>query len=76
MSSDQIVRAWRDYDFWLSLGAEERARIPDNPAGVIELMDAELEAVAGGSDTSDTCGSCLSCYTGGGCYTNHTNCCY
>lgn len=63
MSHRKIVRAWRDYDFWLSLSEGERARIPENPAGVIELMDAEMEFVAGGSDTTDTCGSCTSFYS-------------
>jgi mersacidin/lichenicidin family type 2 lantibiotic len=62
MSRTEIVRAWRDYDYWFSLSESERARIPENPAGVVELMDAELDLVAGGSasEPGATCGSCRS----------------
>jgi mersacidin/lichenicidin family type 2 lantibiotic len=69
MSPGDVVRAWRDYDFWRSLSEGDRARIPENPAGVVELMDAEMEFVAGGSDSNDTCGSCTSAYS-------QTPCCY
>jgi mersacidin/lichenicidin family type 2 lantibiotic len=47
MSIDQILRAWRDHDYWLSLSESERARVPDNPAGLVELMDIELDHVSG-----------------------------
>jgi mersacidin/lichenicidin family type 2 lantibiotic len=48
MSHENIVRAWKDEEFRNSLSAEELALLPENPAGVIELEDAELEAVTGG----------------------------
>ena len=66
MSHETVVRAWRDYDFWVSLSEDERATIPPNPAGVTELMDAEMNFVAGGSDTlpDQTCTSqCISTYS-------------
>jgi mersacidin/lichenicidin family type 2 lantibiotic len=66
MSHRNTLRAWRDYDFWLSLSEGERARMPQNPAGATELVDAEMDFVAGGSDTyvSQTCHhSCLSTYS-------------
>jgi mersacidin/lichenicidin family type 2 lantibiotic len=44
-----IIRAWKDEEYRLSLTEEQRALLPDNPAGhQIELSDADLESVAGG----------------------------
>jgi mersacidin/lichenicidin family type 2 lantibiotic len=43
-----IIRAWKDEEYRLSLSAEQRALLPEHPAGLIELTDLELGAVAGG----------------------------
>jgi mersacidin/lichenicidin family type 2 lantibiotic len=43
-----IIRAWKDASYRNSLSAEELALLPSNPAGEIELTDADLEAVNGG----------------------------
>ncbi len=48
MSSKNIVRAWKDPGYRDSLTAAERAALPANPAGAIELSDADLGKVAGG----------------------------
>jgi mersacidin/lichenicidin family type 2 lantibiotic len=48
MSSRRTIRAWKDEDFRLSLSDAERASLPQNPAGPIELSDAELRAAGGG----------------------------
>jgi mersacidin/lichenicidin family type 2 lantibiotic len=48
MSHLKTIRAWKDEDFRLSLSNAERASLPQNPAGPIELSDAELGAVGGG----------------------------
>lgn len=48
MSYEDIIRAWKDEEYRLSLSEEERALLPDNPAGLIELTDDNLEAAAGG----------------------------
>ena len=52
-----VVRAWKDSAYRLSLTDAERAALPANPAGTIELSDAELSAVAGGRPyiTNRTC---------------------
>ncbi|HTI15735.1 MAG TPA: mersacidin/lichenicidin family type 2 lantibiotic [Dictyobacter sp.] len=42
-----IVRAWKDATYRESLSAEEQAMLPANPAGEIELSDAELETIHG-----------------------------
>lgn len=44
-----IVRAWKDETYRSSLSTEEQAMLPENPAGALELSDAELEAVHGAS---------------------------
>jgi mersacidin/lichenicidin family type 2 lantibiotic len=48
MSHKKAIRAWKDEDFRLSLSEAERASLPQNPAGPIELSDTELGAVGGG----------------------------
>jgi mersacidin/lichenicidin family type 2 lantibiotic len=39
----EIIRAWTDEEYRLSLSEEERALLPDNPAGLPELSDPDLE---------------------------------
>jgi mersacidin/lichenicidin family type 2 lantibiotic len=48
MSCHNIVRAWKDQEYRLGLSESERALLPEHPAGMVELTDAELEAAAGG----------------------------
>lgn len=48
MSKQDIIRAWKDAEYRNSLSAAERAALPDNPAGLIDLTSEELGAVAGG----------------------------
>ena len=42
-----IIRAWKDEEYRSSLSSEEQAMLPANPAGALELSDAELESVHG-----------------------------
>jgi len=59
MSHLDIIRAWKDEEYRLSLSDAERALLPGNPAGLIELPDTELGAVAGGlapkQSVADSC---------------------
>ena len=48
MKPEQIIRAWKDENYRRSLSDAERALIPANPAGKIDLTDAQLEQVVGG----------------------------
>jgi mersacidin/lichenicidin family type 2 lantibiotic len=48
MLNVDIIRAWKDEEYRLSLTPEQLATLPANPAGQIELVEAELEEVAGG----------------------------
>jgi len=45
-----IVRAWKDETYRQSLSTQEQAVLPANPAGEIELTDAQLAVVYGASD--------------------------
>ncbi len=49
MTVNNIIRAWRDPLFRSGLTEAERALVPDNPAGMIELHGTALDAVAGAS---------------------------
>jgi mersacidin/lichenicidin family type 2 lantibiotic len=43
-----IIRAWKDEDYLDSLSEEQRAQLPENPAGMVELLDEDMGAVVGG----------------------------
>ena len=49
MSNVDIIRAWKDEEYRNSLSEAERAQLPGNPAGAIELSDLDLTSVAGGT---------------------------
>ena len=49
MFNMDIVRAWKDEEYRLSLSEAELASLPENPAGIMELADSELDAAAGGT---------------------------
>lgn len=53
--NSNIVRAWKDEFYRESLSDEERAQLPENPVGELELTDAELGSVfaAGGRREPD-----------------------
>ena len=42
MANQQVIRAWKDPAYRNSLSEAERAGLPVNPAGSIELSDADL----------------------------------
>jgi mersacidin/lichenicidin family type 2 lantibiotic len=52
VSKVDIVRAWKDEEYRLSLTEQERALLPENPAGLIELDNDEMRAVLGGQATT------------------------
>lgn len=53
MKKQQIIQAWRSEDSFRNLSAEERASLPANPAGLMEVQDEVLNSVtaAGCSST-------------------------
>ncbi|MFE8602530.1 mersacidin/lichenicidin family type 2 lantibiotic [Archangium violaceum] len=49
MNKESIIRAWKDPVFRASLSPEQRAELPEHPAGVTELDEGSLgQAVGGG----------------------------
>jgi len=56
MSKLDIVRAWKDEEYCESLSDTQRASLPQNPAGVIELKDEDLLQAEGGTTFSITLG--------------------
>jgi mersacidin/lichenicidin family type 2 lantibiotic len=46
------IKAWKDPVYRASLSEAERAALPANPAGFVELTDGELDDVAGGTTTT------------------------
>jgi mersacidin/lichenicidin family type 2 lantibiotic len=74
MTQDEIIRAWRDADYFHSLSEEQKAHLPGNPVGMVELSQDALTNVLGASHSTcwqschRTSGECCqdTCYSGGG----------
>lgn len=58
MNTINMIRAWKDAEYRASLSAAELAALPANPAGMVELPEDEMAAVAGGGRSyfTGTCG--------------------
>jgi len=50
MSHEDIIRAWKDEEYRNSLSEEQRAQLPENPAGMNELSDETMQTIAGGEN--------------------------
>ena len=55
MSNETVIRAWKDEAFRNSLSPAELAMLPPNPAGLVELSDADLGLVPGAVDPDSGC---------------------
>jgi mersacidin/lichenicidin family type 2 lantibiotic len=66
MSIVDIIRAWEDREYRESLSEEERAKLPENPVGLIELTEEEMTEIVGAASGNFTfCGSKgVNCNTG------------
>ena len=47
MKKKDIASAWRNEDAFLNLSADERAQLPEHPAGIRTLTDEEIQGVGG-----------------------------
>ena len=56
MSIEDVVRAWEDPEYRKSLSDEERAMLPANPVGEIELTEDELTEVMGAAQSGASVG--------------------
>ena len=55
LTVSEIIRAWKDKQFHDSLNEEQRAQLPANPAGLVEIDDEQLVQVAGGAWNTYAC---------------------
>ena len=62
MTTVEIIRAWKDPQYWERLSAEQRELLPPHPAGLVELDDAYLDAVAGGRPAPGMCSLGFRCH--------------
>lgn len=51
MTKLEIIRAWKDEEYRSSLSESDRALLPQDPAGVVELSDRDLRGAEGGTIT-------------------------
>lgn len=62
MSNLDIIRAWKDEEYRNSLSDEQRSQLPENPAGMVELSDTDMESIAGGGAFSICWGKTKRCF--------------
>jgi mersacidin/lichenicidin family type 2 lantibiotic len=48
MTKNDIIRAWKNPEYRESLSAEQRALVPEHPAGLVELSDSDIDDASGG----------------------------
>jgi mersacidin/lichenicidin family type 2 lantibiotic len=51
MSTEHIIRAWRDEEYRESLNAEQSAILPESPVGAIDLSESDMAEAEGGDWT-------------------------
>ena len=81
MNKERIIRAWKDEEYRAGLSEAERQLLPAHPAGIVEIPEAEMDDVAGGT-ISWTCTVgkictefIVSLAIGGTCRNLSTGCC-
>lgn len=81
MKKVDIILAWKNATYRESLTEEQRALIPANPAGMLELTDTDLASISGGvyqsespGTTTGTGGGTCSCSTTGTGVGSNCNC--
>jgi len=66
MNDFDVIRAWKDPRYRRGLTAAQRAALPANPAGLVELSDDELKiagAFGGGNSPVQTTAPTCTAYT-------------
>lgn len=56
-----VVRAWKDAKYRRSLTPDQLARMPEHPAGMVELNDAELESAGGARGGGQVLTTAMNC---------------
>lgn len=55
MQTTEIIRAWKDEDYRLSLTSANLGLIPHHPSGKIEMMVDKIDVAAVYTDLASTC---------------------
>ena len=55
MSSQDIIRAWKDQEYRQNLNEEQLSKLPENPAGIVDLSHEDMEVTAGGFYSASPC---------------------
>lgn len=63
MSNVDVIRAWKDEEYRLSLSETQLAMLPDNPAGLVELSNPFAGDLGGVLFTEQVVTQCLTCVT-------------
>lgn len=61
MKKNQVIEAWRNEEYYLNLSEEERAALPEHPAGPASIEDEMLRSITGGCGTLATSAMCSPC---------------
>lgn len=76
MKKDHVIRAWRDEEYRRSLSAEERALLPEHPAGALtDLADEVLASLTGGCTKPNTFVGCGNSTAAASCEPDGSNTC-
>ncbi|HEX6288901.1 MAG TPA: mersacidin/lichenicidin family type 2 lantibiotic [Herpetosiphonaceae bacterium] len=54
MSAINVIRAWKDEDYRMSLSEEQLGLLPASPVGTIDLSDEDLDAIGAPYTTMST----------------------
>lgn len=61
MKKQDVIRAWRDGEFYAELSNEQKATLPQSPAAVIKVEDEALGSLTGGCSFSQWCPTSAYC---------------
>ena len=53
MTTNDVIRAWKDPNYRAGLSEDERAALPASPAGTIEVSETDLAGVEGGGGSNN-----------------------
>jgi mersacidin/lichenicidin family type 2 lantibiotic len=59
MDPKDVIRAWKDPEFRSSLDTEAQSTLPTHPSGLMNLDDADLMNVSGGTSVATMIVSCF-----------------
>ena len=61
MKKQDVIRAWRDGEFYSELSNEQKASLPESPAAVIKVDDEALASLTGGCSFGNYCPTSAIC---------------